>query len=175
MNKSEQAPESKARPKLLPPRGLVLSLLVQVPLILWSWPLSLAGTPVLIGVAMLAGGVVLNIEADRLFRRSGVGVCPFSPAPRLISEGPYQITRNPMYLGMVLISAAVPLMTRLYFNLWAPALLAIWLHFRFVLPEEEFLRERLGVEYLLYASGKPRWLGLPGPHLPKTGARKPVP
>jgi protein-S-isoprenylcysteine O-methyltransferase Ste14 len=144
-------------------------LLAQGPLLLWSWPLNPARIPLLIGVAMLAGGTVLNIWADRLFHKSGVGVCPFSPVPCLISEGPYRITRNPMYLGMVLISAGVPLMTGLYFNLWAPAVLAIWLHIRFVLPEEEFLRERLGGAYLLYASDTSRWLGVPGPILVKTG------
>lgn len=173
MNKSKPLPESNARRRLLPPRALMLSLLVQGPLILWSWPLKPAGVAALMGVAMLAGGFVLNIWADRLFRKSGVGVCPFTPVPSLLSDGPYRFTRNPMYLGMVLVGASVPLITGLYLNLWAAAVLAIWLHFRFVLPEEEFLRERLGVEYLLYASGNPRWLGLPGPHLAKMGGRAP--
>ena len=36
----------------------------------------------------------------------------------------------------------------------APSVSAVWLHIRFVLPEESFLRERLGVEYLLYARGR---------------------
>jgi protein-S-isoprenylcysteine O-methyltransferase Ste14 len=67
-----------------------------------------------------------------------------------------------MYLGMVLISAGVPLIIGLYIGLWAPLLLAVWLQIRFVLPKENFLRERLGMEYLLYASGHSRWLGLPG-------------
>jgi protein-S-isoprenylcysteine O-methyltransferase Ste14 len=150
---------------------LLLSLLAQAPLVLWRWPLRLAVIPALIGMAVLAGGVVLNVWADRLFHKSGVGVCPFSPVPGVISEGPYRITRNPMYLGMVLISAGVPLMTGLYFNLCAPAALAIWLHVCFVLPEEEYLRQQLGAEYLLYASGNPRWLGLPRPQRVKTAAR----
>jgi protein-S-isoprenylcysteine O-methyltransferase Ste14 len=120
---------------------------------------------------MLAAGVVLNVWAERLFRKSGVGVCPFSPVPTLVSEGPYRFTRNPMYLGMVLLSASWPLMMGLYWNLWAAAALAVWLHFRFVLPEEEFLRERLGVGYLEYASRNPRWLGLPGPRALLRGAK----
>jgi len=173
MSKCEQVLGSVTRRRLLPPRGLLLSLLVQVPLIVWRWPLRPAGVPALIGVALLAGGVLLNLWADRLFHENGVGVVPFSPVPVLISEGPFRITRNPMYLGMVLISAAFPLMTGLYLNLLSPAVLSVWLHIRFVLPEEEFLRERLGGDYLLYASGYPRWLGLPGPRLAKTGAGGP--
>jgi hypothetical protein len=89
-----------------------------------------------------------------------------------------------MYLGMVSISAAAALATGVYLNLVAATVLAVWLHFRFVLPEEEFLRERLGAEYLLYASRNPRWLGFcpstrkdsacrgprPGPRLAKAPA-----
>lgn len=170
MNKSEQTPGSKTQRSALPPRGLMLSLSVQVPLILWSWPLKPAAVSVLAGVTVLVAGVVLNVWAERLFRKNGVGVCPFSPVSRLISTGPYRFTRNPMYLGMVLLSGGVSLMTGLYFNLVASALLAIWLHFRFVLPEEDFLRGRLGVEYLVYASANSRWLGLPGPHLASMSA-----
>jgi hypothetical protein len=61
-------------------------------------------------------------------------------------------------------------MTGLYFNLWAPAVLVIWLHVRFVLPEEEFLRAPMGEAYLLYASGTSRWLGVPGSVLLETNA-----
>jgi protein-S-isoprenylcysteine O-methyltransferase Ste14 len=120
-----------------------------------------------------AAGVVLNVWAERLFRKSGVGVCPFSPVPNLVITGPYRFTRNPMYLGMVLLSASWPLMMGLYWNLWPAAALAAWLHFRFVLPEEEFLRGRLGVSYLEYASRNPRWLGLPGPRVPQICIRGP--
>lgn len=164
MNRCEQPSGSSARSRLLPPRGLLLSLLVQGPLILLLWPPHLAGRIVFLGTAMLTGGVVLNFWADRLFKRNGVAVCPFGIVPKLISDGPYRLSRNPMYLGMVLISTAVPLITGVYLNLWAPAALAIWLHIRFVLPEEEFLRKRLGTQYLLYASRNSRWLGLPAPH-----------
>ena len=171
MNKNEPARGSNGVRKLLPPRALMLSLLVLIPPVFWSWPLEPARPPALLGVAMLVSGVVLNIWAERLFRTSGVGVCPFSPVPSLVKKGPYRFTRNPMYLGLVLISASVPLITGLHVNLWAAAALAAWLHFRFVLPEEEFLQERLGVSYLAYASRTPRWPGLPGPRVTQTGVR----
>lgn len=151
--------------KFLPPGGLFLSLLVQVPAVLWRWPLRPARAAMLWGMGMLVVGVVLNLWADRLFAKSKVGVRPFSPVPSLVSEGPYRFTRNPMYLGMVLICAGTALMTGLYFNLCAAAVLAVWLHLQFVLPEEEFLQKQLGLVYLSYASRSPRWLGLPGPRL----------
>lgn len=169
MKSSEDARKSDKRHRLLPPMGLLLSLLAQLPLIVWSWPLAPVRARALAGLALLAAGVALNICAERLFRRNGVGVCPFSPVPLLLSEGPYRFTRNPMYLGMVLVSASVPFMTGLLPDLWAAAALAVWLHFKFVLPEERYLQGLLGVGYLAYASRNPRWLGLPGPrfHQPR--------
>jgi protein-S-isoprenylcysteine O-methyltransferase Ste14 len=171
MKKGEQLRGSHPRPGLMLPKALMLSVLLQIPPVLWSWPLKPAEAPALAGTAMLAAGVVLNVWAERLFRKSGVGVCPFSPVPNLVGTGPYRLTRNPMYLGMVLLSAGVALITGLYWNLWPAAALAVWLHVRFVLPEEEFLRDRLGVCYLEYASRNPRWLGLPGPRARQTGIR----
>lgn len=165
MTKDEPAHLSSAPRRLLPPRGLMLSLLAQIPAILSLWPLKPSASSALTGIAMLVVGLALNIWSERLFRRSGVGVCPFSAAPRVVTQGPYRFTRNPMYLGLVLVSASAPMMTGIYFNLWAAAALAAWLHFRFVLPEEDFLEKRLGMVYLVYASRNPRWLGIPGPKL----------
>ena len=171
MNNIEHVGRSNIQPRLLPPRALLLSLLVQLPPVLWSWPLNPSKVPALVGAAMVVAGCVLNVWAERLFRKRGVGVCPFGPVPNLVSTGPYRFTRNPMYLGMVLLSASGPLLMGLPWNLWPAVTLAVWLHFRFVLPEEKFLREQLGVSYLEYASRNPRWLGFPGPRIPQTGVR----
>lgn len=161
--------------RILPPRGLLLGLILQIPPLWWAWPLRPARVAVLAGAAFLVAGVILNIRAERLFRRHNVGVCPFSPAPTLIGAGPYRITRNPMYLGMVLICASVPLLSGVYFSLWTAAALAVWLHVRFVLPEEDFLTEHLGLAYLLYESRNPRWLGVPGPRLTAASRRPSTP
>jgi protein-S-isoprenylcysteine O-methyltransferase Ste14 len=169
MKKSEELRGSSPRHGWIPPKVLLLSILLQVPLVLWSWPLQPAEVPAFAGAALLATGVVMNVWAERLFRKNGVGVCPFSPVPTLITTGPYRFTRNPMYLGMVLSSASVPLITGLYWNLWPAAMLAVWLHVRFILPEEQFLRDRLGVCYLEFASRNSRWMGLPGPRVRRTG------
>lgn len=159
---------AKRQQGVLPPRVLAMSLLAQIPLLAWSWPLHSGPLELLAGAALLLAGAVLNVWADDLFRKNGVGVCPFSDTPVVVAGGPYRWTRNPMYLGLVLISAGPAVLTGVYWNLASAAVLLLWLHFRFVLPEEMFLQDRLGAEYLTYASANPRWIGLPGP---KTGSR----
>jgi protein-S-isoprenylcysteine O-methyltransferase Ste14 len=170
MNESEQVHGSGRR--LLPPRALLLSLAAQLPLVLLTWPPRPGRFVVDCGVAALTAGVVLNVWAERLFRRAGVGVCPFSQVPHLIATGPYCFTRNPMYLGLVLISASGPLMTGLLWNLWPAVALAVWLHVRFVVLEEAFLRQQLGVDYLDYASRTARWFGSPGATISHSAAQR---
>ena len=53
-------------------------------------------------------GGALAVTAARLFRREGTEINPTSPANRkLVTSGPYSFTRNPMYLGLTIISLGV--------------------------------------------------------------------
>lgn len=113
------------------------------------------------GVAAIAVGVALNLWADRAFKRWRVGVVPLSPAPHLIEDGPFRFSRNPMYLGMVLISAGVALATGVLWNLIAAGMLAAWLHIGAVLPEEKFLAKNFGSDFDAYCRRIPRWIGWP--------------
>lgn len=162
MGESEGAGGRNEGRGMLPPRALLVSLAAQVPALVWSWPLETALAPAALGLAMILAGSVLNVWADILFRRSEVDVCPFGTTPKVVCGGPFRFTRNPMYLGMVLITSGAALLANLPWNLWSAAALAVWLHCRFVLTEEAFLEQRLGMGYLRYAVRTPRWLGLPG-------------
>lgn len=146
------------RSSLLPPRGLLLALLGQIPLVIVGWPLRPGPLEILAGCALLAAGVVLNVWSARLFERDAVGICPFSPAAALVTRGPYAVSRQPMYLGFVAIALGTTLVTGVLANLWAPATYAVWLHYAYVLPEERFLRDRFGAAYDAYRERVPRWL-----------------
>ncbi|MFI5180969.1 MAG: methyltransferase family protein [Thermoanaerobaculia bacterium] len=149
------------RRSVLPPNGLLVSLLIQLPLVALAWPLSPLSWQIVSGAGLILAGLVLSVWPERLFRRNRVGVCPFTPVPRLITEGPYRISRNPMYLGFVALSAGPALLMGVAANLVASLGLLVWLHFRFVLPEEEFLRSQVGEAFETYVRNHPRWLGLP--------------
>jgi protein-S-isoprenylcysteine O-methyltransferase Ste14 len=145
-------------PRLLPPCGLLLSLLAQFPLLWAEWPLqpTLVGT--VVGTGLIAVGAGLNAWADRIFKAGQVGICPFSPAPVLLTHGPYRFTRNPMYLGLVAVTAGVTLLTGVLANLWIAVALWIWLHWGYVVAEERWLRDRFGTEFDAYADRVPQWL-----------------
>jgi len=76
---------------------------------------------------------------------------------RLVTEGPYGWTRNPMYLGHVIFMIGVAVL----FQSWLGAALAvartIWFHLR-VLRDERGLAERFGEPYVTYTRRVKRWV-----------------
>ena len=63
-----------------------------------------------------------------------------------------------MYLGLVAISAGAVLASGVLPNIWIPAAYAVWLHYAYGLPEEQFLRGQFGSAFETYAARTPRWL-----------------
>lgn len=143
---------------ILPPRGLLLALTAQLPLIADAWPLHPGTMEVLAGALLLLAGLCLNLWSARLFESAAVGIRPFSPAAVLVRHGPYGYSRNPMYLGLVAISLGLTVLTGTLANLWISVALGGWLHHAYVLPEENFLRERFGSAWDEYSQQVPRWL-----------------
>jgi protein-S-isoprenylcysteine O-methyltransferase Ste14 len=108
-----------------------------------------------VGVGILIAGYLLRVWA-----LSYGGRCSRSrraETPKLITTGPYAYIRHPIYvgnlfigLGMILLSEAFPL-TPLFLAFFA-------LHHRIIIPaEEEFLKEKLGEGFDLYAELVPKY------------------
>ena len=152
--------DTSAKPDVLPPKGLVIAIAAQLPLVVAGLPLRPSMVEVVAGTLLLAVGSALNIWSERLFRRDNVGVCPFTRVPALVTRGPYRLMRNPMYVGLVCLNLGVALLSGVLANLWSSVAYVIWLHYAFVLPEERFLLHALGDRYDDYAAHRPRWLGL---------------
>ena len=108
---------------------------------------------------LVAGAVLgLGLVSVVLVRRTGQSENPWKPTTKLVQDGPFRFTRNPMYLQMVLvcIAFAVALM-----NLWililTPA--CAWLLQRLgILPEERYLESKFGEAYLAYKRRVRRWI-----------------
>ncbi len=79
------------------------------------------------------------------------------PPPRVITEGPYRFTRNPMYLGHLVFMLGLAVTFRSYVALALLGLRAIWFHRR-VMADEAQLIERFGAEYTDYMRQVRRWV-----------------
>lgn len=106
----------------------------------------------------LAALGALDTTATVRFLRSRTPIIPVRPAKRLVTDGPYRFSRNPMYLGMAGAYAGAAVATGV---LWAlpflPAVVSVI--DRQVIPREErHLADTFGEEYERYRSKVRRWL-----------------
>jgi len=110
------------------------------------------------GVVPIAAGVWLNLAADRAFKERGTTVKPFERSSALVTDGAFRLTRNPMYLGMVVILIGVALIFGALTPFLAVAGFAAIIEIRFIPVEERMLAERFGDEWTAYRDRTRRWL-----------------
>jgi protein-S-isoprenylcysteine O-methyltransferase Ste14 len=114
----------------------------------------------LVAIALLAAGIVLIVSARVSFTRAGTTWSPVAPrlSRQLVTAGVYRYTRNPMYLGTLLVLLALG--ARLANPVAAIVALAYVAYMnRFqILPEERVLRARFGDAYVRYARSVRRWV-----------------
>jgi protein-S-isoprenylcysteine O-methyltransferase Ste14 len=112
----------------------------------------------LLGLPLLAGGLAVGLPAIRQFRRTGQDPAPWEPKSLLILVGPYRRSRNPMYVSMVMITLGVgALAARGWIGILAWVAFAV-VHFSAVLPEERYLTEKFGDNYIEYKNKVMRYL-----------------
>ena len=103
-----------------------------------------------VGSLLLLGGLALGFAAIGLFRKTGQDPAPWKPSPELVLLGPYKHTRNPMYVGMTLLTLGVAaLAAHGWIAILAFAALAV-VHYTAVLPEERYLTAKFGDSYTQY-------------------------
>jgi protein-S-isoprenylcysteine O-methyltransferase Ste14 len=110
-------------------------------------------------MGLVAVAFIPPVWAIVLFRREGTEVNPTSPANRkLVTNGPYQFTRNPMYLGLVILAVGIAFWVGACPMFIAPiATFATvnWVHIPF---EEAKMRRQFGAAYEDYVDLVRRWL-----------------
>ena len=114
---------------------------------------ELAATFALLGVTCSVLGVVE-------FRRARTTVNPLTPdaTTSLVVSGVYRLTRNPMYLGfLLLLLAEIVWLANPVALLVAPAFVLYLNRFQ-IGPEEVALESRFGAEFRTYAARVRRWI-----------------
>jgi protein-S-isoprenylcysteine O-methyltransferase Ste14 len=110
------------------------------------------------GMAMGIAGFGFMMWAWLLFRKRDIGLCPTAPSTQLAVDGPFRFTRNPMYLGMVLMMGGLSLIFGTLPFYGAAIGYLLILNSVFCPYEERKLAEAFGKPYLTYRSRVRRWL-----------------
>jgi len=92
----------------------------------------------------------------KLGRYTKMGL-PKNDPIQLQTKGIYKLSRNPMYLGLILLAIASVLFVPNYINM-AFAFAGIFIHHLIILGEEKFLEEKFGQSWLEYKSITKRYL-----------------
>ncbi|QJB69009.1 methyltransferase family protein [Parasphingorhabdus halotolerans] len=112
----------------------------------------------LLGAVLLLAGIAVNIGGVMQFKKQKENVIPWTGSEKMIAEGIYKITRNPMYLGMTLIVIAVGLFFGNYAVMGLGLVAAIIIDRLVITREEAYLEARFGQSYADYKTLVRRWI-----------------
>lgn len=115
--------------------------------------LSLALAVALAGIGFCAAGVIS-------FRLAKTTLNPTKPqlTSALVSSGIYTVTRNPMYVGLLLVLIALAIFLSSPWAVLGPAAYFLYIGRFQISPEERALTTLFGAEYTAYLSKARRWL-----------------
>jgi len=140
-------------------------LIFAIPLIVglvanWLSPLPiLAGRVGLwMGIALAIAGLGLIVTGIIEFRHANTAVVPFNPTTAIVSSGPFRFTRNPLYLGFVLIYIGASLAANTLWPLFMLPLAILVLLHGVVKREERYLERKFGTAYTDYRARVRRWM-----------------
>jgi len=110
-----------------------------------------------LGVALVAAGLALTVWAVVTLRRAATTVRPDRPAARLVTNGPYRRTRNPIYLGFTVAYAGLAVLLNWAWPLVLLPVVLITLTVVVVQREEQYLHAEFDA-YEDYSKRVRRWL-----------------
>jgi len=154
----QDAPNPVAVPPVIWAAALALVILLEWLAPPGFLPPPLSIIPTVIGAALVLLGLGLAIAGARTFRAAKTNLDPRRPALVLVEHGPYRLTRNPIYVGLLFGFLGIGLIASLDWTI--PLLPALWLalHHGVVLREEAYLSRRFGEDYDNYRARTRRWL-----------------
>lgn len=132
--------------------GVVLTATVGDPVAL---PVAASRT---IGVVLIVAFALWNGWCLFLMARHRTALLPGGSTSRILDRGPFRVSRNPLYLGLIALVVGLAL---LWPSFWALVLTPIGiagLWWGAIVPEERYLHEKFGDEYDAYRARTRRWL-----------------
>lgn len=111
------------------------------------------------GLLLLVGGLGLASMGSRLFARRKTNIMTFDDPDRLVDEGPFALSRNPMYLGLLLGLVGLALLLGSPWAAVGPVLFFLACERVYIPFEEARMAATFGPAYDRYRSRVRRWFG----------------
>jgi protein-S-isoprenylcysteine O-methyltransferase Ste14 len=111
-----------------------------------------------VGLALTFIGFLLGIGAFLEFRKARTTLDPHGSSKQVVTSGIYRFTRNPIYVGFLLMVIGLPLNSGLYWGIVMAPLYVFMMNRLVIRHEEAYLEKKFGKTYVSYASRVRRWL-----------------
>ncbi len=146
---------------LLPPPALfggalLLGLIIDW-LFGWHLPMPLFARS-LLAIILIGIGAVPVAAALYTLNQANTAILPWMSTRQIVTTGPFKFSRNPIYIGMVLVYVGLVIMLGSGAGLVLLLPVLGVLHFGIVLREEAYLMGKFGEMYKNYCASTPRWL-----------------
>lgn len=145
--------------KITPPTYLLTAMLAAVALHFALPIMTIIPAPwTLLGILPIVPGIVINLQADRLFHLARTAVNPFDGPTALVTHGPYRYTRNPMYLSFTLVLLGIVVIMGSLAPFLIVFVFGLVMDRVFIRMEERNLAVAFGSAWADYKSRTRRWL-----------------
>ena len=116
--------------------------------------------PTLLGYITIVAGLIIIFVAAKQFKAANTTINPTKPetASVLVSNGVFSYSRNPMYLGMLIIIIGLSIIHNLIaIIVFMPLWIIYMINFQ-IIPEEEAMKILFKEEFLNYSKKTRRWI-----------------
>lgn len=125
---------------------------------LYRLPLDFPNILTWIGYLLVLLGIGLSFSAVRRFRQAHTTLDPHGSVSTVVTNGPYNFSRNPIYLGFVCLLVGFSFVFKSWWGLILSPVMMIMLHQLVIRFEETYLEKKFGELYTDYKSRVKRWL-----------------
>ena len=145
--------------KILPPTLFLFTIILMV-VLQWLLPSQqwIAFPYNLIGLLPLAIGLALSIQGSRQFSQINTNIKTFNDPDLFVTDGVFRISRNPMYLGMVIALLGIAMITGTVSALLLAVVFFIVTDRWYIAFEEAAMQRKFGERYTDYRSRVRRWV-----------------
>ncbi len=148
----------KPMPRIMPPTYFWIFLIITTA-IHFVFSIKIIYFPyTLLGILLILFGTIITIWTDLIFKKVKTAVKPHEKPKKLIMQGPFKISRHPMYLGMACFLLGLAIFLGDLISFIFPIIFVVIMETKFIPLEEKNMQKVFGKKYLEYRKKIRKWI-----------------
>lgn len=111
-----------------------------------------------LGLALIGIGLGLVLYCASKFRRAQTALPPWKTTSSIVTSGPYQYSRNPIYLSFVIFGLGMAALLNTFWVVLMQIPLIAIITIIVIQKEERYLEQKFGEDYQIYKTKVRRWI-----------------